>query len=267
MKLDETVLRAYVDGELGPARREQIEAVLAHNPELQALADALRASCLPYRAAYESQTLPPVPQRLADQVSVWSTLAASAPVAPVKTGRQRRSAVLGMGMGLAASFTAGLLLPWRPFDATPAAPARAAPWVAAIVGYHAMYVRATVDAQAERPDRALQLLSGFVPAQQARLRVPDLSSAGLSFRRVQRLGFEGAPLLQIVYLPAEGLPAALCVLPVPDADTPVRTRTLQGLSAADWTDRGLAFVLVADMPLSAADQLAAGIRRGDFKPA
>ena len=292
MKVDELLLRAYVDGELEPQRREQVEAVLAHSPELQALAEALRASCLPYRAAYDSQTLPPLPSRLVDQVSTWSALAASGPpttqpiTQPIKqpvtqprtqparphagppyaSAAPGRRQALAWGMGLAASFMAGWLLPWRPFSsATPASDP--APWVTAIVGYHAMYVRATVDAQADRPDRLQQLLTGFPPALQGRLMAPDLSSAGLHFRRVQRLGFEGAPLLQMVYLPAQGLPAALCVLPVNSVDTPISTRRAKSLGVAAWVDRGLASVLVADMAADAVGSLAGRILRGDFKSA
>jgi hypothetical protein len=40
------------------AGREQVEVLLAHRPDLQLTVDALRASCLPYRAAFDAQALP-----------------------------------------------------------------------------------------------------------------------------------------------------------------------------------------------------------------
>jgi anti-sigma factor RsiW len=265
MKVDEIVLRAYVDGELDPQRREQVEAVLEHSPELQGMANAMRASCLPFRAAFDSQVLAPAPQRLVDQVATWSALAASGSPAgsPLFGAAPKRRQALAWGMGLAASFTAGWLLPWRPFDTNSSAP-NPAPWVTAIVGYHAMYVRATVDAQGDRPERLRQLVGDFAPALQPRLAVLDLSSAGLHFRRVQRLGFEGAPLLQMVYLPAQGLPAALCVLPVSSDDAAVSNGRDKGLGVAAWVDRGLAYVLVADMADETVGTLARRIVRGEF---
>jgi len=42
---------------------------------------------------------------------------------------------------------------------------------------------------------------------------------GYEFIRGQRLSFNGEPLLQLVYLGAEGAPLALCYMPTQQADT------------------------------------------------
>jgi len=62
MTVDEPLLRAYVDGELEPALRDQVEAAVANSTELQAQVQQLRASCLPYRAAFEAHQLPEAPR-------------------------------------------------------------------------------------------------------------------------------------------------------------------------------------------------------------
>ena len=171
MVVDDSMLRAYVDGELDAVTRQQVDTVLAHSAELRAQADALRASCLPYGAAFDAQALPPLPDSLQRQVEALvavasapgsATASASASVhlpAPGFAGRRR---ALGLGWAAAASFGIGLLVPWRPQVAAtePAAPA-GEPWVQAIAGYQALYVRETVDLQSESPARLLDLLDGF----------------------------------------------------------------------------------------------------------
>jgi anti-sigma factor RsiW len=273
MNADEPLLRAYVDGELDPARREQVEVLLAHRPDLQLTVDALRASCLPYRAAFDAQALPPVPDRLMQQVATYASLAQGRQAPSAAPSSQRRRAALrmswGMGWGMAASFALGWAVPWRwtgPPTRQPNAPA----WAQAIASYHALYVRATVGQQFDKPEQLASLLDGLQAEQQQRLAVPDLSSIGWTFRRVQRLGYEGRPLLQMVYLSAEGVPIAFCALPAAKVDgdqAPLQVDRLHGQTVAHWVDRGLAYVLVADLSPEVLADAARGLASGRFRRA
>jgi anti-sigma factor RsiW len=273
MIVDEPLLRAYVDGELDPVTREQVEAVLANNTELQAQAQALRASCLPYRMAFEAQALPLPPAALLRQVAALSAVAAAPARAepqavsndPRHTGPGRRR-WLGFGAALAASFGGGMIVPWRPAPLSTQG-ADSSPWVRAIASYHALYVRETVDQPGDAPARIKALLAGFSPAQQAQLYVRNLEPAGLAFKRVQRLGYGDVPLIQMVYLAAQGRPAALCVLPVQRPDAPVQVQRLEGLGVATWTQGGLAHVLVADLPADDTLSLARRVAAGGFAKA
>ena len=273
MTVDEPLLRAYVDGELDPVVREQVEAVLANSTELQAQAQALRASCLPYRMAFEAQALPPIPASLLRQVEALSAVAhaparsgpQAAPRAPQGDAHDRRR-WLGFGVALAASFGAGMIVPWRPMSSsTPVADE--APWVRAIASYHALYVRETVDQPGDAPARIAGLLAGFSPAQREHIFVRNLEPAGLAFKRVQRLGYGDAPLIQMVYLAAQGRPAALCVLPVQRPDAPVQVQRLEGLGVATWTQGGLGHVLVADLRAEDTFALARRVADGAFAKA
>lgn len=254
MNIDESLLRAYVDSELPREQRDQVEAALANNPSLQAQAAALRASCLPYRAAFEMQDLPPVPQSLQRHLASLTAVADATQPAPKATAMTRRRWA-GAGMALAASFAAGLVMPtpWRR-----AAPAESdvASWIDAVAKYQAMYVRDTVDQTLDDPVRARTVLANFAAQVPQAVVVPDLRDAGLAFKRVQRLGFGDRPLLQMVFLPAAGKPAALCVLPTPDADAPLNVRRLEGLSVAAWQKKGLAYVFAADMTLAQTSVIA-----------
>jgi anti-sigma factor RsiW len=81
---------------------------------------------------------------------------------------------------------------------------------------------------------------------------------------VQRLGYGHSPLIQMVYLPADGKPVALCALPMKREDSNVETRAIEGMSVATWQRRGLAFVLAAEMPRVQVAQLAQRLAEDGF---
>jgi anti-sigma factor RsiW len=68
MKVDDTVLMAYVDDELSPQERQQIEDELRAHAELADKVALFKASRLPYREAFAAQKLPPVPASLIKRV-------------------------------------------------------------------------------------------------------------------------------------------------------------------------------------------------------
>jgi len=76
------------------------------------------------------------------------------------------------------------------------------------------------------------------------LRVPDLTSAGLTFKSVQRLRFNNKPLVQIVYLPQNGPPIALCVMKDTKPDQPVATKTVDAMDVATWRQAELSYALI-----------------------
>ncbi len=266
MIVDEVLLRAYADSELEPRTSQLVEAAIANSPVLTAQWQALRASRLSYDAAFEAQALPPVPAELnryvVDLISVADAAQAAVAAAPSLAtprpatstlpsadGRLTSRRVALFGVGWAAAFAAGVL--WRGWpNKTPAHLSQAAsanaPWVNAIAQYHALYVRETLDQADDTPARLPGLLQGFSQALGQGVQVPDLSAKGFAFKRVQRLGYEQKPLIQMVYLPANGKPLALCFLPASGADEPVRSLPVAGLAAAFWQKAGLAFVLVGD---------------------
>ena len=58
---------------------------------------------------------------------------------------------------------------------------------------------------------------------------------GYEFIRGQRLSFNGEPLLQLVYLGAEGAPLALCYMPTQQADTDTAVvQRHHGLNTVEW---------------------------------
>jgi hypothetical protein len=258
MKIDEITLRAFADGELSPMERNRIEAVLSNNPELKQQADSLHASRLPYRAAFDAQRLPPMPEALQRQLA---NLSAAAGVASPSIGRPaaRRNwlAMLGMGAAIAASFTAGVMINPVWFSGKSVHEQTSVqtnlPWVQAIASYQALYVRDTVGRKVDSSEHAKNILSNFELKEKAKLSVPNLVSVGLEFKRIQLLGFGDRQLVQMAYLPAQGKPGALCVLRSNDLkEAAVTARRMENLSIITWQKDKLAYVLALDMPLEQA---------------
>jgi anti-sigma factor RsiW len=244
MDIDEMTLRAYVDGELDPRHRGVVQAALQGNAQLRADLDLFLSSSLPYRKAFDAQVLPDVPHRLWRQVSAWVGEAGGG--SPAESEGRRRW--IKVGAGVAAAFAAGLWapVPWR------IRPEEYADdhWARVIARYQALYVRETVDFVAVEPKRARELLVAFAQDLNVDLFVPDLGSAGLFFRGLQRLAVRGTPVIQMVYLPVHGKPAALCVRPDPGPVAGVTTDRIEGLGVASWRRNGLAHVMVADLVAS-----------------
>ncbi|MGV7246071.1 anti-sigma factor, partial [Caballeronia sp. M23-90] len=68
MKSDDTLLMAYVDGELPSHEREEVERELRTSPDVAERVALLQASRLPYRDAFAGQKLPPVPASLTAKI-------------------------------------------------------------------------------------------------------------------------------------------------------------------------------------------------------
>ena len=269
MNIDESTLLAYVDGALSAQQRERVETALAHDSALRVKMDEMRASCLPYQSAYAQVVTPPLPAGLASRIAALINVAD----APQPARAHSRRPWMWAGAALAASFVLGLVAPAliarpEPAQTAQALPANSSPWIEAIASYQALYVRATVDQAPDTAARARHVLAEFAAGSASVVTVPNLQDAGLTFKRIQRLGYNDAPLLQIVYLPSEGKPAALCVLPLrglPNgADAPLKMRRIDGLAVAAWRKNGLAYVLTADMSTANAEAIARRLADGAF---
>jgi anti-sigma factor RsiW len=262
MSVDEAILRAYVDGELTAPRREQIELLVSHDDALRRQVRALRASCLPYRSAFDVQLLPPMPQSILQQVESWSKVADSVlPARAFASSNPKRW--LAIAAAIVASFSIGLIVN---FSRQPAAQiaADASPWVDVVAAYHSLYVRATVDQSANELPRVRRTLSEFVTPQNKALTVPDLSKSGLAFKRLQRLGYRDVPVAQMIYLPDQGKPVALCALPIQRPDSPVVLGHMSGLNVASWQQDGFAYVLAADIPAGDTAKIAEQLAASEF---
>src|SRR5215467_9358500 len=206
MAIDDRDLLAYADGQLAPERRAEIEAAIASSADVAGRVSAMRASALPYAAAFEAQILPPVPPELSQRIA-----------ALVSVDSRRRQRGRLAWPKLAAAFAAGVLCCavalklLSPGMTGVARTAQVEPWIQAVSDYQQLYSRATVSHVSEDPQLSARVISDLWTADGMKVVVPDLRTAGLSFKRVQRLSFREQPVVQMVYLPEQGEPVALCV--------------------------------------------------------
>jgi anti-sigma factor RsiW len=249
MTIDEVTLRAYVDSELSSQEKLLVEAAIANSPELRSKLDALKASCLPYQAAFDAQEVPPMPSALHNRLTDLSSVASRPPLA-----NTRRSWV-GGGLAIAASFVAGAVFKplWNSSNDNAGGSEPVADWVKAVANYQAMYVRETLEGVVDSKTNTQRVIGDFSAQTQASMLVPDLTRVGLVFKRAQRLAFANSALIQMAYLPEVGNPAALCVVKALNREkATVSGRRMEDLSIVTWRLQGLAFVFAVDLPLEPA---------------
>jgi anti-sigma factor RsiW len=266
MMADDVQLLAYVDGLLSPDECAAVEAQLHESAEARHKVQLLRASRVDFAEALAHQKLPPVPESLAAKIDELVRRHQSVPTDVQPTARHADAAP-GPARGprvqlwlaaacVAAAFGCGLLVRLGPLSGADirdpqgvhasqvANGAHVSPWIAAAVGYQELYTRETVTYMREDVDAASKAVSDIRNDDHLPLRVPDLTSAGLAFKAVQRLRFNNKPLVQIVYLPRSGPPVALCVTKDPRPDEPVETRTVGAMDVAMWRQAELSYALI-----------------------
>lgn len=275
MKMDDLHLMAYVDGELSPHDRHEVEREMSRSVEVSDRVALLKASQLPYQEAFAHQKLPPVPESLTRKIEELARAASAAtaavasaganddvlrhganspPSAPVRS-RLRNAAAWAAVAFVVGVFCGGAVLRLMP-EASPGLNASsgplasatdpASPWVRAAAGYQELYSRDTV---AElRPDMAssAQTVDEIHKLDGLPVQVPDLSAAGLTFKRVQRLTFNGKPLVQIVYLPKTGAPVALCVMKEPKPNQTVSQQRVNKMNVVTWRQDELSYALIGE---------------------
>jgi anti-sigma factor RsiW len=258
MMADDAQLLAYVDGGLSPEDRNAVEAQLRESAEAREKVALLRASRVDFADAFAQQSLPPVPDSLKlkidEMVRAQRARESNDPVLPPdgKTPSEPvRSRLRGVPVWLAAAcvagaFACGLFVQSGPLagGGMRMAANDVSPWVAAAVGYQKLYTRDTVAYTEEDAAAAAKIVKDIRSDDKLALRVPDLTSAGLTFKSVQRLRFNNKPLVQIVYLPQNGAPVALCVMKDSKPDQPVATKTVDAMDVATWRQAELSYALI-----------------------
>lgn len=272
MKIDDIQLMAYVDGELPPQERRQIEDENATSPEAAKRIALFAASRLPYQQAFAQQMLPPLPLGLVEEIEQMARVHAGRPAETIvaqgntnqngqwPTPVQVRSRLRVAPAWLSVAFVGGALccfalLQFAPGIVSGLGPTRAniasllpgtSPWVLAAASYQQLYARETLEQVPVDEARSAKTVEAIRREDGLALRVPDLRKAGLIFKRVQRLRFHDRPLIQIVYLPDKGNPIALCVIKDAKPDHNVASQRVDDLNIVTWWRAGLGYALIGN---------------------
>lgn len=271
---DDALLIAYVDGELSPQQCDEIEQLMNASPELAERVSLLMSSVLPYSAAFARQSVPPVPDSLARSVeeiigkhaagatassSAFSKISSGYPQVQESQGVLTRlfgrpklgwltvafsAGAACCGLVLQAGFFAGAINSDAGLKGASVAQIQPSPWVRQAASYQQLYTRDTLNYVMPDLDDVGKTIDDIRRVDGVALRVPDLSSAGLTFKRVQRLRFNNKALIQLVYLPQHGDPVALCVMKEPMPDQSVAQLTVSGMNVVVWRQSELGYALI-----------------------
>lgn len=276
MKIDDIVLMSYVDNELSPEERKQVEQEIRASRDLADRVALLEASRLPYRQAFAQQKLPPVPASLKNSIddllrahaarassdtdraeglhagSANDPTVTHAPRTPPSSPIRSRLRVAPPWLAVAfvaGAFCCGVVLRFAPGPGSDSATLAstsmsAAPWVQVAASYQQLYSRETVAQSSPDAAATTRTIDAIHHDDRIAVRVPDLRAAGMRLVGAQRLRFHGRPLAQLVYLPEKGEPVALCVIKEKKPDQAVSSQRINGMDVVTWRQAELGYALI-----------------------
>ena len=260
----------YCDGELSSERSKQLLEASRRDPELAEAIAVVQASRLPFRAAFDAQVLPPVPAALRADVARWAGEASDAESTAEPEARASWQH-LAIAAGALICLGVGYLLAQHGQPGGIATTDTAATdvgqgdsqqvWVQRVADYQSLYVENTVSTATVSAGRADALLATLEKRAGLHTGIPDLGAHGYRFVRAQELGYNGQPLVQLVYAKPGSIPLALCYMAAgDDAEAPLSLAVHHGLGTASWIASGQRFVLVGDEPESVLRDLQTATR-------
>lgn len=271
-ELSDELLVAYVDGQLAHDQSKAIEQVLEKDEVAARRVEAMRVANTRLEAAFEAMLaneLSALIGRPGDEVSPQTANAAAGKASIFK--QFGLVALVGGAISLVlAGAIGGYALRGTP-DANALVPQANVPivtgalsrreWQDDIIIAHALYGRDTLIVALES-QKNLDLV-GFQLSNAigTDIFIPDLGDAGLTFKRAQILNRGDASVAQIAYLPATGDPVALYARFDKGTDTDISGRQIDGVSAGQWRQRNVTYLLVGRMPLPQIDLLSIKVRQ------
>jgi anti-sigma factor RsiW len=234
-ELDDATLVAFVDGELEPTAMREVAALVARDAAAEDKVRRLRASATLVRAAFSDPRYQVVPAALSERLARaelgWPSrrrtfgLAAAASIAAL---------LLGISGGVALR-DAGTPLS-QPDN----------PLLADIAEYHAVYAREGGDFGAVPATQAADIESFVEKLLHRPVRIPDLSQFGLTFQGARLLVADDRAVVQLLYSRAgqTGRPLGLCIAAGMPERASLRVTHRDGVTLAQWGERGFTYVLV-----------------------
>ncbi|MCX7384600.1 MAG: zf-HC2 domain-containing protein [Alphaproteobacteria bacterium] len=232
----ETLLSAYVDGELDAEGVAEVEQLLALDPQARRHVERERETVGLLRAAFAdtffaegaTRLIAPRPAR-AGWPAAWA--AAAAVVA----------CVIGFGGGVL----------WSVQDVNPRVVL-----MDEATEYHNVFSHETthlVEVPAEQADEIRRWLGRRL---ERRLEIPELSPAGLAFAGARMLVIDGKPVADLIYTRDRGGPVAICIARFEGAAEDLRIDRKNGQRVAMWSDGQFAYLVVGDLEVGAARAIA-----------
>jgi anti-sigma factor RsiW len=241
--VDETMLHAYLDGELDTAGRAEVEQWLARHPDDAARLAAYGRQKAALHAAFDRVTEETVPTRLLQAarrrrrtLAPWARIAAA--IALILAG----AAAGWFGRGYVAG------------------PNRAVTLAERAIGAHVIYtaeVRHAVEVTSAEEEHLVRWLSRRLGQP---LKLPDLRPVGFRCMGGRLLPDDGRPAAQFMYEDETGRRLTLYLRVIPDGrDTAFRFVHERDVSAFYWIDGKFGYALTANLPRDRLLQVATAV--------
>ncbi|MBG6202573.1 hypothetical protein IWQ48_003720 [Labrenzia sp. EL_13] len=244
MTYSDQELLAFLNGDLDGKRAAEIEQTMRVDRDLESRVMALDPVASPVREAMIA-----LPGR-----HILKDLEKSAFVSDVSAGKSRQWLNLAAVLVLGAVMGGSAMWIGKPASED---------WRGRVAQYQSLYVADTVRLTTATSD----VLKRQIDAASVRLGRPlEISSLeapeALRLARVQVLGLDDAPLIQIVYQDGNGTPFALCVTTAkqPAEGDKTSSEMLHGLATTAWQDGSYRFIFVGGNDLSMTGQVAAQLK-------
>ncbi|CAI1054602.1 anti-sigma factor family protein [Serratia grimesii] len=239
------LLVAYLDNQLDPQQRQQLEQRLAGEPALAERLSLLERSSLPFKQAFAPLLDEAPVQRLR---GAWP-LTAMTPQPGVSRRGLIAAAVSFLALGIAGDRVYIQLS--QPEDN----------WRSLVAQYMALYTPETladVNESATQIDVQLQQtgdrLGMTLPAKQLVLNGAELKNARV-------LAYDDRRIAQLTWLDAQYGALALCIIQQTGKRQPAENERRQGMNVVYWSDSSHAFMLIGHNPTGEMTALAARLQR------
>ncbi len=231
-------LLAYADNALDKVERIEVEKLLDTDKSAVSFLEQLTISELPFKDAFDSllELDPPLLEKTeldnTDNSPIHRTVQVDHP------SNQKKWL---WPTSLVASLLLGATLMFFSINANTEDRDN---WIVQVADYHLLYIRETVRHSHSSPEE-IEKLSYYLGEQlNSKITIPNLSKQNLSFRRGQILDSNGRKLIQLAYLPKNGLPVALCILKSNANDLLPKTGESRGLPYVTWSKNGLSYIII-----------------------
>lgn len=235
---DRDTLMAYVDGQIDPARRADVEAWIAHDAQTAAQIQALRAQNQSLRDALAPMLDEPVPARLLRRP----------PGAASRPWLRAASVALWLGVGAAAGSLATRGLQ----EGGPSVVAQGEGIQHFVRQAELAYAVYTPDARRPVEVRdGSDLVAWLSRRLQRPLVAPEALPGGLVLMGGRLLpGVSGKPAAQLMYQDAQGrrVTVYLRAMPGSAGETAFRITRSKGATTFYWVDRDWGYALTGDLP-------------------
>jgi anti-sigma factor RsiW len=247
---DDSILTAYVDGELAAAERAALEKRLLTEPALKMRLDELGRGERAFGPAFDALLAAAPEEKLA---AMLADLAAK----HAHDGRRSAGSRWGWAMAIAAALVifaagglAGYMLPILTHK--PELPG----WRQVVAEYQGLTTSETLAAIPESAAMVSEELTAIGGKLTLDLAPDKLALPNAALKRAQLFEFRGRPLVQIAYLTADNGPLAFCIIANGRPDTSVAFEMREGFNIVFWTNKGHGYMLIGKAPREALEAYA-----------